>query len=250
MSALFSTFYLVPVAADIPTALGPDTLIFNSIILTGQPSDGVSNVTDVFVDLSAIGGGKIHLGAGLSVTITAPLNSFYNASQFYITSVSAGDGVLAFWTKAEWKTFNSVETKLERAAVALVKTISTTIDDCSVTSGLSDEQLDTDSIHFFAEGGPELVKNSALWNLHCMLKVRTRAKSENGLELHRARTAYVRDLFMDSQLVYLLASQEQNLFCQPESVVNRSIRSSIDSDSKHYVSTLEFDISCAGNQLT
>jgi hypothetical protein len=246
---IFTSFYVNPVGAATPLVLGADTIRFNWGMFTPQKSETEDNAGVVTVQTVATNdAGGVHLSPGQTPhQVFAPNNSTFNASQFWIDAAQAGDGVLFTYSLTSWKTWHAIESKLEEALVNLIETISATLDDCTVTAGLSDMARDGDSIHAEVTKAVEEVKDTGLWTCSVELWVQTPADGTDRLERHRLRTAYVRDLFMDgdntTQLLSVLC-ESGDLAVQQNSIKNRQLESTV--HERKYVSKFSFEISCCG----
>lgn len=246
---IFTSFYVNPVDAGIPLVLGADTIRFNWGMFLPQKSATEDNAGPVTIqDVATNNAGGVQLSPGQTPhQVFAPNNSDFNAAQFWIDAAQAGDGVLFVYSLSTWKTYHDIESKLEEALTNLIKTVAATLDDCSITAGLSDEARDGHNIHAVVDKAVEEVKDTGLWTCSVEIMIETPADDSEALQRHRLRTAYVRDLFMDgdntAQLLSVLCESGQ-LAVQQNSIRNRQLQSTI--HERKYKSQFSFEISCCG----
>jgi len=248
MAAIFQNFYKTVAAAAVPEAIGAATVQFNAAIVTAAKSNTEANAGNVFLQYTSADGDHVdELYPGNSIQILAPLNGIFNAAQFFVDVAVDGDGVLFTYLLADPKAFNDVELKTEAAMRKLVLTIAATIDDCSVTSGISDMERTGDNINCYVTGSTEAVHNTGLWSVQCGVTVRSRIKRDDKLNKHRLRTAYVRDLFMDTQAADILSALERDFTACPRSIRERATENRIEGE--FWVSELRFVMTACGSSL-
>lgn len=248
MAALFTSFYKTVASTTVPEAIGAATVLFNSAIVTASKSETDLNAGNITLQNSGVDNSGIwELYPGNSQQILAPLNSIFNAAQFFIDVTVAGDGVLFTYLLADPKAFNNIERKTERAMAAYVKTIAATIDDCSVTTGISDEERTKDNIHCYVSGSAESIHGTGLWDAQCQVTVRSRIQRDDKLEKHSLRTAYVRDLFMDLQAPEVLSALERDFTAIPRSLRNKTTENRV--DDPFWVTDFRFTLTVAGSSI-
>lgn len=251
MSAIFSSFYKTVASPGTPVAFGAATVQFNVGIIVPQKSATEENAGNVSI-IQTGGTGEVVLVPGQTPYIVrAPMNTAFKATDFTVDSDTAGDGILFVYSFAAFNSYHSIEQKLENAMRKLIDTISSTIDDCSITTGLSEDERTGDNIRCVVAEADEEILDSALWRCKAQVIVQTRMRQDDALELHRLRTAYVRDLFMASETEALLSSLEPNFSVQESSICQRKLSSGLSSDqaTPKYLSIFSFEVCCCGNQI-
>lgn len=145
MSAVFRIIERHLVTPGTQVVVGYDTEKFNVAFVRGQRSETQTNAGNIYFQPTDTNGMFV-IGPGQVRVVRAPLNTFFRASQFSIDGQFAGDGIQMIYLFASWKTWNAIELKLEEAVKRLIQTISTTLDDVSLTGGIDDEQMERNSI--------------------------------------------------------------------------------------------------------
>lgn len=254
MASIFLDLIKTVAAPGTPEALGASTVEFNvGMIYPREDNTGLVRIKQA----SGGSAGQFILSPGQLPPhiIENPNHTVFNAAQFYIDADVADEGVRLVYSKAEFKTFHCIEMKLESAMRNYIQTIATTIDDCTITTGLSDEGQGRDNIHCLCDEAEEEEGLPGLWRCTATIFIKTdigkpgEEASENLIK-HRLRTAYVRDLFMDGDnTTQILGSLEPNFSVQDEGIVNRKITTALDKDANKYLSRMTFEVLCCGNQV-
>lgn len=233
-----------------PVAVGHDAEKFNTGIFRAQRSETESNAGAIWIEIvGSSSGSGVDLGPGEVKVFHAPNKTFFRASQFQIDGQFSGDGVQLSYAYADWKTFNNVEYKLEVAIRRLIETIRATFDDCSVTTGLSDEQKEGDSIVCSVQSSNEWRRDTGRWICAAEIFVTSSVDGDNAREKHLLRTAYVRDLIMDSTLAQNLSSLGEGLTVFPGTVDEFESTTEVDSETRRWISRLRFNVHCCGSTI-
>lgn len=269
MSASFSSLLKTCVVAGVPEALGSSSVRFETLTVIGLNAEGVSNAGIVFVrpfgSVSDIGtpdpntppGSITHAGFEVrprnTVTIPIPAGVISSADLWEVVADVAGDGVLAYYSGSNADYVGELETKLETAISRLIQSIAPSLAGADVRTGHSDDEITRNLIICQVTGGTEAVLNTGLYDMECVVTVKTHAnqmdddRNRVSLDWHRRRTAYVRDLFQDVNTPQVIAGFVRHLGCVRDSIRNRRFTSEI--DGKFYSSQISFTITAAGDAI-
>lgn len=248
MASIFSNFYVNTVTAGVPVVFGVATVQFNCALVSARRDATTENVGNVWIRYSDTGStGPIELFPRGYHRIENKEPAIFNASQFYLVSATAGDGVLFTYALADHKTFNDIESKVEDAVKQYLLTIGATLDDCSFTSGIDDQERTADNINAYAGSASERIINSGVFDVTLTVTVRTGAGKSGELAKHRLRTAYVRDLLMEPDAEEIIGSLCTNLTVYANSI--RDVQCEQMVDGKQWVSTLRCVLTASGGDF-
>ncbi len=249
MSAIFSSFYKNTVTAGTPVVLGASTIEFNSCLFFAQKADDTVNTGRIWIgDTTATARNGFEIWPGVSYSFVAPAQSIANAAQFYLDSEVSGDGVSCAYILADWKAFSDIESKIEEACKRYIWTIAATIDDCSVTCGITDDERTEDNVNAYVAETMERFHDSGQFDSRVTIQVRTnigKAGEQNRLQRHRLRTAYVRDLFMDVDAEATLSSLVPAFSVARSSI--RNIQTAQRIEGRQWVSEMTFELLAVGS---
>jgi len=248
MSAVFRIIERHLVTPGTQVVVGFDTEKFNVSFVRGQRSETETNAGNIYFQPNDTGGMFV-IGPGQVRIVRAPLNSFFRASQFSIDGQFAGDGIQMGYSFASWKTWNAVELKLEEAITRLIQTISTTLDDVSLTSGISDEQMERNSIVCSVPSAAEFNRGTGIWRCNVDVMVTSSVDDENARQKHFLRTSYVRDTLMDTTLAANLTALGENMTIIPKSVGEFSVSSEVIPDTRRWMSKISFEVFFCGSEI-
>lgn len=243
MAGIFTSVLATVPSPGTPVVFGSATTEFNTALVTPQRADGTRNIQPVRMIP-----GENEIYPDGYAEIRAPLAGRFNLSQFSVDANWADDGLLLLYCLADPKAFNDVEAKAERAMMKYVRTIAATLDDCSITTGISDDERTQDNISCHVSGCAETVHNTGLWTAQCHITIRTRVKREDALIRHGLRTAYVRDLFMDPEAPSVLSALEETFTAQPRSIRDRTTENRLDGE--FWVTEFRFTMNVCGSNLS
>jgi hypothetical protein len=247
MSAIFQSFYMIPTAPNDPQALGAATIQFNSAVFLGLRAKDTYNANRIFIES---GGTSVTIFPGVSETWSAPLNSYATAADFSVRVQTPGDGVLCLYLLANPKSFSDIEMSLESACIRYLKTIGSTLDDCSFTSGISMDERTEDNINVHVSTATERIIGSRVFDCDVRVEVRSqvgKADEENRYDRHRLRTSYVRDMMLADEAALVLSSLQHSL-----SVFNGSIRDVVcenEIEDRTWVSGMTFTCTVSNTNL-
>lgn len=251
MSALFRSLYKTVAVPGTAEALGASTIQFNTGHFVGRKSDTESNTGRVFIRFSAGAAGSVIIHPGVTEPIrSATDGAILNAAQFYVDAETAGDGVLFFYALADWKSFCAIESKIEDAVLKYLLTIGATLDDCSFTAGITDGERTADNVNVYCQGCNERIINTGNWDCQVVVQVRTavgKSGSDNRLDRHRLRTAYVRDIITDPDAEEIIGALSNSITVYEQSI--REIRCEQRIEGRQWVSDINFTITASGSVL-
>ena len=218
MSAIFQSFYQTIDDTAEPEVLGLSSVQFNSAVFIGQKAKDTPNTSSVFV---CYHNASFVVRPGVGESWNAPAESYADASQFEIRATVSGDGVLCVYTLADFKSFSDLEMSVEEAVRRYLLTIGATLDDCSFTTGITDDERTADNVNVYVSSATERIINSGVYDCDTTVQVRSQvAKSgdTNQLLRHRLRTAYVRDLITDPDAEQIISSLGHRLHVYDHSI--------------------------------
>lgn len=251
MSAIFQELVTPVPTAGTPVAMGGDAVKFNWGMF--YPAEG--NTGNVAVrPAGGTGWNYIQPGETPWSLPKSTAGTVYSAADFEIDAAVDGEGVQLVYAFANPKTFSDIEMKLEAAMLAALQTLAQTIDDeCTFTTGLTDDAAGPDNVHCMVDSSEEEIHNSGLWRCQASVTVKTSVDSNSTEDLgtrmarHRLRTAYVRDLFLDQNIGGIMSALAPRLTIQPNGIMRRKLTSGILPDKRQFISTLAMEILCCGN---
>lgn len=218
MSAIFSSFFKTVASADTPEALGAATVLFNCAHFIGQKAEGTDNAGVVRIDT---GSAAFEIYPGVGEAWTAPVQSYVTAAQFNVAVANDGDGVLCLYALADFKAFSDIESTIEDAFMRYLRCIGATLDDCSFTTGISQDERTEDNINVYCGRAERRGLDTGALDCAMTVQVRTavgKAGEENRLDRHRMRVAYVRDLVLDPDCTEIVSSVSHKLHVYANSV--------------------------------
>lgn len=249
MSAVFKVVEVYVSALDEAVPLGGNHEKFNVLYLTGQHDDGNDNTANVVLQIVGSEGAYI-IQPGETKLIRAPEKSFFRASQFTITGTVLGDGVQGHYTFATWASFNDIELKLEEALTRYISTIAASLgDDTSINPGITDQERLPESISCHVPEAVERIVDTGLWDCTAEIILRSPVDGDGAHIKHRLRTAYVRDLMMDSELCSILSSMVPN-FKAGYTFGEARVTNELDPENRKYVARITRGIGCSGSDIT
>jgi len=246
MSSVYRIIEKQLVTPGSQTQLGFDTEKFNVGIFKAQRSETEPNGGNVYLQIEGTSNG-LNFTPGETKILRAPQYSFFRASQFYLDGQYAGDGMQLAYAYSQYKTYNAVELRLEKAIERLIKTIAATIDDVSITSGISDEQRESDSIVCSVPSASEWRIGTGRLICSVEVIVTSSADGDDAREKHLLRTAYVRDLIMDTTLPHTLSALSDNVTIFNDTVGSFELENQVDSENRRWVSRITFTIHAGGD---
>lgn len=251
MAAIFSSLFKTVNLAGTAEALGASTVQFNCGVFIGRKSATVANTGSVWIKFSQPSSmGPIEIYPDAAQPINAPASSVLDAGQLYVDAETSGDGVLFYYTLANDKSFNDIEGKVEDAIKAYLLTIGATLDDCSFTSGIDDQERTADNINVYCQNASERIINSGVFDCTVTVTVRTAVAPSgdaNKLDRHRLRTAYARDLILEPDAEQIIGSLRGGLTVYEDSI--REVVCESRPEGKQWVSEMRFTITVNGSDL-
>jgi hypothetical protein len=240
MAALFSSFFRSFVITGTRPLVATPTQ-FNTGIVVGIHGDGLNNLDPILIQP-----GDRTIYPGVAETIASG-PSILDASQFNVTTTTANDGFQFIYLLANPKAFNDIESKLELACVNYINTVATTMDDCSVTYGISDDEKTEHNINVHVSQANEHLVGSGLWNCTVSVEITTNAARSDMLSRHRLRTAYVRDLFMDQDAEQIIAAFLTGLTIHEKSIRHFQCEQHI--AARKWIANCTFEVIATGSDL-
>lgn len=250
MGAILSNFYKSVTTAGVRVVLGASTVQFNTGTLIAVRSATEENTGRVYLARAAAGGGVEEVWPGASLMIAKERATILDASQFWLDAEVSGDGVLFVHGLADWKAFNDIESKVETAILRYLLTIGATLDDCSFTTGISADERTEDNVNVHCDAADERIQQSGNWDASVTVQVRSqvgKSGENNRLDLHRLRTAYVRDLLMEPEAEDIIASLYNGLAVYANSI--RDLHSENRVDGRQWLADLTFKMTVHGSNL-
>lgn len=209
MSSLFSTLAKHLVTGNVAVTLGTSGDIFDSITFYGAKANGADNTGNVTISpITPITGvSAVTIAPGESETLLAPAGTTLTASQFELNGANSADGVLCLFFDASTTSWNLLESKVEEASEALVRTVPHLVAECSITRGFDTDTQSPNRISCHCESATiRELSSPSIGNYDCKLTVRITSQADaytgasssfDPLAKHWERVAYVRDLFTD-----------------------------------------------------
>lgn len=246
------------VTGGVAVSLGGSGSVFDSITFLGFRADGttVNTSTVTVAPLVPISGvSSVTVAPGMSTTLLAPAGTTLTAAQFTVVSATALDGVVADFFSESALDWNMIESKVEEACELLVRTIPSIVADCTISRGFDVDTKTPNSVICICDSANNRdLGQNPVGNYDCKVKVRVTSQADSATDLtttqalaaHWRRVARVRDAFLDENAPRLLSSSVA-LFYAFNSV--REISTSSRTEDRHYVSELEFTVTCVGSRL-
>jgi hypothetical protein len=249
MSAIWGSIKRTITEPGKPFALGPSSERWHKMTITARKDENQSNGSNIYIYAHSPDSAGIRLTPGETYEIRAPMESYFTSAQWFLDGQEREGGIVAFFTRAGWQTWNDIEFKVETALRKVIQTISTTMPDVKVTEGWTDEERQPNTIICSVTEASEAILETGIWACRCEIMVRSEWGKADQWAKHRLRTAYARDVIMSTFLAEHMSAMVDNLTLINNSVSDREVTTESDPDTRHWISTLAFTIRACGSVI-